>query len=277
MRAKRDLKIIYDEAGAIGNWKKPWEKKPIEVNKCPFCPFNVPARFYILNTKKGVRFVLQHGKKRHGITRFFKNWRTLDQNGLMEIFKEIFKKLDPRAEFLAAKLSKYIRKRIFGTPSIGPWTIYKPNFSLSPKIIDDYEPYREIEYAEPRALHLEALNRLREILEFNGWWCMVKWGILYVMPPNFMDYTLKFYVKVGSKPIVRLNYDFERSALVVLKLRKRRKNGRAYYEGRWLYTPLYELEALKGSSIRLNKLPLYPLHELIENIRGMGGSNVVGV
>jgi hypothetical protein len=110
---------------------------------------------------------------------------------------------------------------------------------------------------------------------------MVKWGILYAMPPNFMDYTLKFYVKVGLKPIVHLNYDFERSALVVLKLRKRRKNGRAYYgayyEGRWLYTPLYELEALKGSSIRLNKLPLYPLYELLENIKAMGGGYELGV
>jgi hypothetical protein len=269
MRAKRDLKIIYDEAGAIGNWKKP--KKPIEVNKCPFCPFNVPARFYILNTKKGVRFVLQHGKKRHGITRFFKNWRTLDQNGLMEIFKN-----DARAEFLAAKLFKYVRERMLGVPAVGP-SIYKPKLSLSSsfKIIDDYEPPRWLPYEKTRknarALHLEALNRLKEILELNGWWCMVKWGILYAMPPNFMDYTLKFYVKVGLKPIVHLNYDFERSALAVLKLKKFYKNGRAYYEGRWFYTPLYELQALKGSVVRVSKLPLYPLTELIENVKGMGG------
>jgi hypothetical protein len=91
------------------------------------------------------------------------------------------------------------------------------------------------------------------------------------MPPNW-DYALKFYVKVGSKSIVRLNYDFDKSALAFLKLKKLGvKNGRFYYEGRWLYTPLYELQALKGSSVRLSKLPLYPLTELIENVKGMGG------
>jgi hypothetical protein len=262
------VKIIYDERGAI---KPAWrEYKTVKVHD-PWC--NVPARIYMLKTRRGVRFVLQHGSKRHGITRFFKNWRTLDQNGFLEIFKEMFKKLDPRAEVLAAKLAKYVRERMLGVPAVGP-SIYKPK--LCSKIIDDLEPYRELEYAEPKTLHSLALNRLKEILEFHHWMCMVKWGILYAMPPNFMDYALKFYVKVGSKPIVHLNYDFEKSALAVLKLRKRRKNGRVWFEGRWLYTPLYQLEAMKGSSVRLTKLQLYPLYELLENIKAMGGFNVMG-
>jgi hypothetical protein len=264
--------IIYDERGAI---KPAWrEYKTVKVHD-PWC--NVPARIYILKTKKGVRFVLQHGSKRHGITRFFKNWRTLDQNGLMEIFKEIFKKLDPRAEVLAAKLFKYVRERMLGVPAVGPWTIYKPKTSYSSKgiIIDDLEPPRALPYSNARNLHLEALSRLEQVLEFHGW-RIDRGQPLCARPPNW-DYALKFYVKVGLDPIVRLDYDFDKSALVVLKVRKRRKNGRAYYEGRWLYTPLYPLEAMKGSSVRLSKLPLYPLMELIENVKGMSGSNVVGV
>jgi hypothetical protein len=270
MRAKRDLKIIYDEAGAIGNWKKPWEKKPIEVNKCPFC--NVPARFYILNTKKGVRFVLQHGSKRHGFTRLFKKWQ-LDPKSFSEIFK-----MDARAEFLAAKLAKYVRERMLGVPAVGS-NVYKPKSSYSSKriIIDDFEPPRELEHRDRKALHLEALFRLKKILEFHHWTVKEDRGVLYAMPPNFMDYAFKFYVKVGSKPIVHLNYDFEKSALAVLKLRKRRKNGRVWFEGRWLYTPLYQLEAMKGSSVRLSKLPLYPLYELLENIKAMGGGYELGV
>jgi hypothetical protein len=260
------MTIIYDPAGVI---KPTWrEYKTVKVHD-PWC--NVPARIYLLNTKRGYRIVLQHGNKRHGITRLFKKWQ-LDQNSFSEIFKN-----DARAEFLAAKLSKYVKERLFGVPAVGP-SIYKPNFSLSPKIIDDYEPPRALVYERKnsRALYFQAQDRFKEILEFNHWTVEEDRGVLCATPPNW-DYALKFYVKVGLKPIVHLNYDFERSALAVLKLKKRVKNGRVWFEGRWFYTPLYELQALKGSSIRLTKLPLYPLYELLENIKAMGGSNVVGV
>jgi hypothetical protein len=269
MRAKRDLPIIYDERGAIGNWVKEWLRKPPWV-KCPKC--GEYGRLYVLRVKRKRVISLQpfvhHGSKRHFIKRL-----------LMAFDDRVWDMMAKLSEFEFDKLMGYLRARRFGVPvvpvtAIGSWTIYKPK--LCSKIIDDLEPYRELEYAEPKTLHSLALNRLKEILKFHHWTVKEDRGVLYAMPLNFMDYALKFYVKVGSKPIVRLNYDFERSALAVLKLKKRVKNGRVWYEGRWLYTPLYELEHRKGSSVRLSKLPLYPLYELIENIRGMGGSNVMG-
>jgi hypothetical protein len=238
--------------------------------KCPKC--GEYGRLYVLRVKRksfiSLEPFIHHGSKRHFIKRLLMAFddRVWDMNAKL-------------SEFEFDKLMGYLRARRFGVPvvpvtAIRSWIIYKPK--LCSKIIDDLEPYRELEYAEPKTLHSLALNRLKEILEFHHWMCMVKWGILYAMPPNFMDYALKFYVKVGSKPIVHLNYDFEKSALAVLKLRKRRKNGRVWFEGRWLYTPLYQLEAMKGSSVRLTKLPLYPLYELLENIKAMGGFNVMG-
>jgi hypothetical protein len=248
--------------------KTPWVK-------CPTC--GQYGRFYVLRIKRkrviSLQPFIQHGSKRHFIKRIWKRGVEGRGDGSVEAM------MMGLSEYDYFKLMGYLRARRFGTPvpAVGPFgpSIYK--LKVKRKIIDDFEPYREIEYAEPKTLHLEALNRLKKILEFHHWTVKEDRGVLYAMPPNFMDYALKFYVKVGSKPIVRLNYDFERSALAVLKIKKRVKNGRAYYEGRWLYTPLYELKPLKGSSLRLSKLPLYPLKQLLENIKAMGGSNVMGL
>jgi hypothetical protein len=233
---------------------------------CPSC--GEYGRFYALRLMRG-RFIslqpfVQHGSSRHFIKRM-----------ILRADKRIWDMMARLSRFKYDKLMAYLQARRMGRRlhyiAVGP-SIYKPKIVF--KILDDFEPPRALVYERKnsRALYLQALKRLREILEWNHWTVEEGRGVLYAKPPNFMDYTLTFYVKVGSKPIVHLNYDFEKSALVVLKINKRRKNGRVWFEGRWLYTPLYHLEALKGSILRLNKLPLYPLEELIENVKSMGGS-----
>jgi hypothetical protein len=245
--------------------KPPWVK-------CPKC--GQYGRLYVLKIKRtgGYSFepFVQHGFSRHFIKRMMK--REVEGGGDGKV-KAMMMGLSEYAYF---KLMGYLSARRFGVPAVDPYKNYQSDFNFKAKILDDFEPPRALPYSNTRNLHLEALNRLEQVLEFHGWWCMVRWGLLWAIPPGW-DYALKFYVKVGLDPIVRLDYDFDKSALAVLKLKKFYKNGRAYYEGRWFYTPLYELQALKGSVVRVSKLPLYPLTELIENVKGMSGSNVVGV
>jgi hypothetical protein len=246
---------------------------------CPKC--GEYGRFYAFRVERGgfisLQPFVQHGSSRHFLKRM-----------LLRGDDRVWDMMARLSRFKYDKLMAYLQARRMGKRlhyiAVGP-SIYKPKSSYPSKvkriIIDDYEPPRALVYEKTRknarTLHLEALNRLKEILEFHGFRCRVKWGLLWATPPNW-GYDLKFYVKVGSKPIVHLNYDFERSALAVLKLKKLGvKNDRFYYEGRWLYTPLYELEPFKGNVMRLSKLPLYSLGELFENVKAMGGEYVVGV
>ena len=232
--------------------------------ECPKC--GEYGRFYILKTDRGWNPVVQHGVKRHGVKRLIK-----------KLDPRVFKMVAKLNEYESAKLNCYLRARVLGvpTPRLNP---FRPSISVGyqRRILDDLDPPRTLRYESHRAVHEEALKRLEEVLEFHGWWCVAWNGVVYAIPPNW-DFAYKFYVKVGLNPIVSLKYDFEKSALAILKLRRLGfKNGIFWYGGEWLYTPLYMVNGLKGSIVRFSKLPKYPLEELIENVNMMGGSYVVG-